>query len=92
MRAATPKRAGALRSYRKLREEYLAEHEWCEFPGCVRRATVLHHRAGRRGRRLTYVPWFAASCETHNEEAESGDVAYCREVGWLLSMDAPVPS
>jgi hypothetical protein len=91
VRTATPKRAALLRRYRPLRDAYLADHEWCEFPGCTRRATCLHHKAGRRGLRLIFVPWFAASCDEHNEEAESGDVLLCRELGWLLPMDAPIP-
>lgn len=60
MRARTSKRAAQERVYRRLRVEYLIEHEACE--RCGLPSEELHHRRGRVGADLTDVAHFAALC------------------------------
>lgn len=60
MRARTSKRAAQERVYRRLRDEYLAEHEACE--RCGLPSEELHHKRGRVGADLTDATHFAALC------------------------------
>ena len=53
--------------YRKLRQEYLADHEKCEC--CkVRPANQVHHKRGRWGDRLNEVAYFLAVCSMCHDE------------------------
>jgi hypothetical protein len=87
MRAVAPKRARELREYRPLRDAFLAEHPWCQFPGgCDRATTELHHRRGRRGLRLLDQAWWAASCAMHNDFAETR-TGEALDLGWLVRVE-----
>jgi hypothetical protein len=87
MRRVSLKRQRELRTYKRLRERFLADYLWCEFPGCQRPAAVVHHRRGRFGGRLNDVEWWAASCVEHNDYAETntGEALAC---GWLIRIEA----
>ena len=62
MRARSPKRAAQERIYMKKRAEWFAEPRPCEFPGCGRVATEIHHRRGRVGALLTDERYWSAMC------------------------------
>lgn len=88
MRRVSKKRAVALRLYKRKRERFLAAHPVCEFPhGCLMPSEVIHHRRGRSGERLNDERWWAASCWTHNDYAETNTGA-ALECGWLLRVES----
>lgn len=73
--------------YLQLREAFLEGHPRCEFPaGCEARATVVHHRRGRFGERLVDVDWWAASCDFHNDYAET-HTGHSLAIGWLVRIE-----
>lgn len=77
MRAVSKRRAAQLRTYRKLRDEYLTGHPRCEFPECGQVASDLHHKAGRVGALLTDVTRWAALCRPcHRWVTENPAAAY----------------
>lgn len=87
MRAVSKKRARELRLYRPLRDAFLAEHPRCQFPpGCWSASTVVHHKRGRRGLRLLDTTWWAASCDPHNEYAET-HTGESLGMGWLVRIE-----
>lgn len=87
MRRVSKKRAEQLQTYRVLREEYLAEHPYCESPlDCGQGATEIQHRRGRRGERLLDVAWWAASCHDCNQAAET-DTGWALATGWLVPIE-----
>lgn len=64
------KRARQEREYRKLRDEWMSEHQLCEWPeGCNAAATDCHHRAGREGWRLLDSSRWSALCRPHHMRA-----------------------
>jgi len=83
MRKQSKKRAAQNRQYKKLRAEYLEENQNCE--RCINTpAAEIHHKAGRNGERLLFVPHFMAVCRNchlyiHANPMES------YERGWLIS-------
>ena len=88
LRAVSPKRRRELVEYERLHVGFLAGRTICEFPlGCIARSTVVHHRRGRFGARLLDVDWWAASCNFHNElaETQTGAALAC---GWLVPIEA----
>lgn len=73
--------------YRRLRAAFLAVHPVCEHPdGCPNRATEIQHRRGRRGERLLDVTWWAASCHSCNQDAETATGA-ALDCGWLVRIE-----
>lgn len=76
-----------MREYRKLVGPFLTGRQQCEFPeGCEARSTVVHHRRGRFGRRLVDVDWWAASCDFHNDFAETR-TGEALAIGWLIRIE-----
>lgn len=68
---------------------------WCEWPGCTRPRTDVHHRLGRKdgGRRgemrarLNGAAWLLAVCRTHHAQVTSPSgqaLVDARASGWLL--------
>lgn len=87
MRRVSLKRAAAIRVYTKLRREFLAGHDHCEFPlGCTAKADTIQHLRGRRGYRLLRVEWWAASCWDHNSWAED-HTGEALAIGWLQRIE-----
>lgn len=87
MRPRSPKRAAQMREYRKLVGPFLEANPWCQFPlGCSEPATQVHHRRGRRGLRLLDQAWWAASCATHNDYAET-HTGHALALGWLVCIE-----
>lgn len=67
MRAVSPKQARRLRQYSKLRSEFLAEHERCEFvAGCTQASTEVHHKRGRVGPLLLDTAHWLPLCHDHH--------------------------
>jgi hypothetical protein len=64
----TPKRAGQVAEYVKLKREYLALYPVCEVPECDLRSVEVHHQRGKEGERLTDVNYFMAVCRPHHDE------------------------
>jgi hypothetical protein len=62
----SPKRAGQLQEYAKLRKDYLALYPICEVENCEAKSTELHHQAGREGERLLDSNYFMAVCAEHH--------------------------
>lgn len=71
-----------LAEYRVVRDDYMANHKWCEakLNGCTSIATDLHHKAGKVGALLTDSRYFCALCrschtwvgENHSKAKELG--------------------
>ena len=77
-------RAKENRLYLKLAEWYLAEHRDCE--RCIiQRASEVHHRAGRIGEWLTYVPFFMAVCRPCHRWIEDNRKA-AETKGWIIRI------
>lgn len=77
----------AMRAYRRLLNDFIEEHDTCEFPlGCTQPTVVVHHRRGRFGKRLLDQNWWAGSCHEHNQFAEdqTGAALAC---GWLVPIE-----
>lgn len=64
----SPKRAGQVVEYIKLKREYLALYPVCEVPECHLRSVDVHHQGGKEGDRLTDVNYFMALCRPHHDE------------------------
>lgn len=64
----SPKRAGQVAEYVKLKREYLALYPMCEVPDCDLRSVEIHHQRGKEGERLTDVNYFMAVCRPHHDE------------------------
>jgi len=87
MRRVSKKRAAALRVYRKRRDDFLTANPQCQFPGgCEQRSTVVHHRRGRFGARLLDERFWAASCDYHNDYAET-HTGESLALGWLVRIE-----
>ena len=88
MRHRSLKRQRDMRAYIPLVEEFLEGNPTCHFPlGCKQRATCVHHRRGRFGKRLLDQRYWAASCAAHNDYAET-HTGHSLEIGWLLRIEA----
>jgi hypothetical protein len=64
----SPKRAGQMAEYIKLKREYLALYPVCEFNECDLKSVDIHHQRGREGERLTDINYFMAVCRKHHDE------------------------
>lgn len=81
------KRQRENRTYAELRRDYLEQHPMCESPAlCGQPATEIQHRRGRFGARLLDVSWWAASCRSCNERAET-DTGWALATGWLVRIE-----
>ena len=67
LRRISKKRQNALTIYRKLKKEYISEHDTCEVRGCTHPACDIHHRLslGRGGGFLEPTN-FMAICRLHH--------------------------
>ena len=64
------KRAKQERVYAKQRKEIMQERPQCQFPGCGRLASEIHHPAGRISERLTESELFVMLCHDHHVYVE----------------------
>ncbi len=82
LRGASPKRAKQYREYDKVKKAYLALHPQCE--RCKnKKATDIHHKAGRVGEWLCKYEFFAALCrECHDFVHVNGKES--RMLGWII--------
>jgi hypothetical protein len=82
LRAASKKRQGEYNQYAKEKKAYLALHPQCE--RCKsKKATDLHHKAGRVGQWLCRYEYFAALCrQCHDWLHANGKEA--RKAGWII--------
>lgn len=61
------KKLEELKEYRVVRDEYMMNNPVCEFHGCNKEATDIHHKLHiRYGKALTDVDWFMAVCRYHH--------------------------
>jgi hypothetical protein len=60
--------------YRIVRDEYLAEHPVCEYPGCNCTNVSVHHKAGRIGSYLINKDFFCSLCDPHHRFAEENTI------------------
>lgn len=63
IRKVSKKQSKELKSYSKVREEYLKDHPFCELKlvGCTMQATDIHHTA-KRGKALNSKETFISAC------------------------------
>ena len=82
LRTASPKRQSEYNQYAKEKKAYMALHPQCE--RCkTKKATDLHHKAGRVGKWLCRYEYFAALCrECHDFIHANGKEA--RRSGWII--------
>jgi hypothetical protein len=55
-----------LAEYKPLRDAFLAENKECEvrYDGCTKKATEVHHMAGRTNKMLCDVQYFLPICRS----------------------------
>ena len=70
--------------YTKLERAYLAAHPFCEC-GCGNASSEVHHKAGRIGEWLTYVPFFFAAC-TDCHRWITDHMAEAEARGWIVRI------
>ncbi len=72
--------------YMTLREVFLSTRPNCQIaaPGCTKKATCIHHTAGRIGKNYLDVSKWKASCTHCNNYVEIHD-AWARENGFKIS-------
>jgi len=78
------KRLEELATYRPLRDKYLRENTECEVRECTNKSTHIHHKNGRIGAILYYVPYFMAVCNECHPEKIHENPAWARENGYLI--------
>jgi len=77
------KRAAELAIYRPRRDKYMEENPVCEC--CESKpSTELHHKKGRIGVMVYYVPFFMAVCHWCHKEIHA-ESAWSYEQGYLIS-------
>jgi hypothetical protein len=81
LKRISDKHKAELVSYRKLRDDYLRFHPTCEFVGCFRKATDIHHKE-KRGKNLNNVETWCALCRPHHVYIENNK-SWARANGWL---------
>lgn len=64
----TPKRAGEMQEYYKLRAEYLALYPVCEVEECNLKAVEIHHMGTRTNENLLDTNRFMSVCRGHHTE------------------------
>ena len=84
LRGASKKRQREYNQYAKEKKAYLALHPQCE--RCKsKKATDLHHKAGRVGQWLCRYEYFAALCrQCHDWLHANGKEA--RKAGWIIDV------
>ena len=70
--------------YSRLRKPYLEEYPFCKVDGCGKLANQIHHKAGRIGYLLLYVPWWLAVCETCHPKIEENP-GWAKSKGYSLN-------
>jgi hypothetical protein len=68
--------------YTEKRKAYLQVHPFCEFEGCTKLASEIHHRA-RRGANYLDVSTFFAICRNHHRFLHDNP-AEAKEMGLLV--------
>lgn len=68
------------------RDLFLMMHKECQLnvPGCTRKATEIHHKAGRIGAKYLDKKYWAASCRNCNGWVEVNSAA-AKKKGWKIS-------
>jgi hypothetical protein len=82
LRKESEKRQEERAIYSEKRKAYLETHTFCEFDGCTRIATDIHHKA-RRGANYLDESTFFAACRVHHRWIH-GNPAEAREMGLLV--------
>ncbi|WP_234666641.1 hypothetical protein [Dyadobacter sp. CY261] len=67
--AVSKKQAEKLKEYTRLRIDFLKVRPKCEaaLSGCIKRATQIHHRAGRGRYLLEVITWMAICQNCHSK-------------------------
>jgi hypothetical protein len=90
LRAVSQKRAKQQAAYAKLRVAFLGEHVTCELFCSLypkpRRATEVHHAAGKEGALLTDVRHFKAACRECHTRLHQISPREAREHGFLYEV------
>lgn len=68
--------------YAEKRAAYLSTHTFCEFDGCHRLASEIHHKA-RRGANYLNEDTFFGTCRTHHRWIHDNPQE-AREIGLLV--------
>lgn len=69
--------------YKILRDNYMAEHQRCEFRQCRKASEDLHHKAGRTGENM--FRHFMAVCRYHHAWIHS-HTREARQLGYILDV------
>ncbi len=85
IRSMSKKRAVQNKEYAKLKKAFMNRAIFCEAKNCIRPAVDLHHKFGRIGRLLTWVPGFMALCRPHHLMCKS-DPIEARALGLLCPV------
>lgn len=77
------KRKKQMVEYQKVRIEYLNAHKNCEYEGCKKKATDIHHKNDRNGDRLNDADYFMSVCRTCHQTIHANPKE-SREKGYLI--------
>jgi hypothetical protein len=81
LKNVSARRAEELRTYAKLRKQFLANHPQCQWPGCSAKAKDVHHVRGRSFL-LNEQQWWKAVCRSHHHQIHDHP-EQARAVGFL---------
>lgn len=87
LRRRSPSTAADDRKYTYNKAAHLAEHPFCQYPGCGRMAVDLHHKAGRNGPLLWFPKYFASACRPHHNLAKEKPKE-SRAIGWIIDVSS----
>ena len=83
------KRAGELKEYYKLRQEYLIAFPCCEVEDCHLKVVDIHHMAGKENGRLNDVAHFMAVCRKHHNHIHD-DTVNAKSKGYSVTRSKTI--
>ena len=84
IRKVSKKHQVNLKEYKVVRDAFLEENPRCQFEGCNREATEVHHVAGRNGKLLSNPKYFMAICRDHHVWCELNSIE-AKEKGYSVN-------
>lgn len=84
IRGLSEKRQQQYKQWPAVRDRYLADHPFCEWPGCPKRAIDVHHTEGKEGERLLDPTKLKALCRRHHR--------WCKEKPELAEKNGMIKS
>lgn len=84
LRRSSSKRSEQLKKWPSVRNRFLIEHPYCEWPECMERSVDAHHTEGRTGDNLLDKSKLKALCRSHHDKCKS-DPKLAEKNGMIVS-------